>query len=214
MNAGIVPATVWSACDCIAPIAPSTWALNWVVEDQQARLKHLREFGIKEDRLAELVDWTSNKFGNGFGWPHFFTDIVTAREFLRTFVPADSDARLLALCLSTSDGLELLDECQNLNRHVGENAICGMLRSSVSPPAGGRECGSDILNTDIAGSFHSYLCNGLEVGIKANFGAIPNGIGIFDDHEVARAAAKWIEADGTAEPGPWNAFRVVEYDRD
>ena len=213
MNGALVPASILTASDCIASIAPSSWALDWVVETEQSRIDKAVAFGISESRVARLVEWTSAKFDHGFGWPNFFTDLSTAREFLSEFVPDDSDARIIALCISTDDGVKLIDAIKSTDTRVGEAALVDVIRSASPPPLASRAIGSDILNTDAGGSFHSYLCNGLENHINAKFGLVPNSFGLYDEHEIARAAAQSIEADGSAEPGPWDAFRMLECER-
>jgi hypothetical protein len=210
--AAIVPEVVITGSDCIAPMAPSTWTLAWVTNTRDERLACLGAFGLGDALLDDVVARSTAKFGAGLGWPHMFTDLETAREFLRRFVPRDHDARLLALCLSAADGARFVANSGAASS--SEPAVLATLRSGRAPPPGGTALGSDLLGLEAGGSFHSFLCNGLEAEVHARCGVVPNTWGLYDDHDVARRSAAAIEEVGTAEPGPWFAWRMLDYARE
>lgn len=212
MNAEIVPPRLLSASECLVPTAPGTWGIDWATATRESRLEELRKFDLADDRLDDLIAWSSSKFDRGLGWPGVFTDLVTAQEFVQRFVPNNHDARLIALCISAADVDEFL-AAASPGAQTAEFAALTLVRRRGPPPAGGVELGTDVLGVELSGSFHSFLCNTLETPIREHLGALPNTLGLYDDHDIGRRAAEFIESSGGAEPVPWFAWRLLEYPR-
>jgi len=212
MDVDLVPPRLWTASACVAPMVPGISGLAWATVEREQRLAVFRSFGMSDERLDDAVAWTTSRFDVGNGWPGIFMDVDTARAFVQRFIPAGHEARVIALCLAVDDVAALI-EAASSGSETADVAILVGLRRGAAPPPGGIELGTDVLGLEVDGSFHSFLCNGRETWIRDHLGAVPNTVGLFDDHEVARRAALHIEADGGAEPVPWRAWRLIAYPR-
>jgi hypothetical protein len=49
MNAALVPSSILSTSECIAPFAPDTWSLDWV---REAREEKLRRFAASPCEMS------------------------------------------------------------------------------------------------------------------------------------------------------------------
>ncbi|MFY0570970.1 hypothetical protein ACN28E_45050 [Archangium lansingense] len=213
MDASLVPSRLQSASGCIAPIAPDTWAIDWASCDSAERSAAATRFGVPPERLAELIAWATRRFDVDFLWPNVFLTLEAAREFCATFVPADSDAFVLGLALASEDVEDFLQQTAPPPRE-GETGLHRCLARRLPPAEGGVRLGSEVLGAELGGTFHSYLCNGLERTFAQQLGARPNEHGLFDDHALARQCAAYAgHEDVGAEPVPWLAWVLLEYPR-
>jgi hypothetical protein len=80
-----------------------------------------------------------------------------------------------------------------------------------APPGDGSQRGFEVLGYEY-GAFHSFICNGLEREY-ALLGMQLNKCGLFDGLADAERAAEFTNLESTgAEPVPWDAWRIDEYD--
>lgn len=213
MDASLVPPRLRTASGCLAPIAPDTWAIEWASGDEAERVSAATRFGVPPERLAGLIAWATHRFDEDFLWPNVFLTLEGAREFCATFVPADSDAVVLGLALASEDVDGFLRQTAPAPRE-GETGLHRCLARHLPPAEGGVRLGSEVLGAELGGTFHSYLCNGLERTFAEQFGARPNAHGLFDDHALARRCAAYAgREDVGAEPVPWLAWVLLEYPR-
>jgi hypothetical protein len=211
-DASLVPPTFWTASDCLAHVAPGTWAIEWVQMDEAERLTEAGSFGLPRDRVPDILSWVTSRFDQDFGWPNVFLALEAAREFCERFVPRDSDAAILGLALAREDAEDFLQRCQPGERE-GAPGVYQRLARRLSPEAGGQLLGSEVLGFD-HGSFHSFLCNALERDFAAKFGAHPNAHGLYDGHMLARQCAAHVDrGEVGAEPGVWLAWALTRYPR-
>ncbi|HYI00341.1 hypothetical protein [Hyalangium sp.] len=211
-DASLVPATLWTASDCLASVAPDTWALEWVHMEEAERLTEAEDFDLPRDRVPELISWATSRFDQDFGWPNVFLTLAAAREFCARFVPGDSDAAILGLALAREDADDFLQRCTPGERE-GAPGVYQCLMRRQEPEAGGQLLGSEVLGFD-HGSFHSSLCNALERDFAAKFGARPNAQGLYDDHSLARQCAAHVDrGEVGAEPCVWRAWALTRYAR-
>jgi hypothetical protein len=211
-DASLVPATFWTASDCLAGVAPDTWALEWVQMEEAERLAAAEDFGLPRDRVPEIIAWATSRFDQDFGWPNVFLTLEAARKFCARFVPGDSDAAILGLALTREDAEDYLQRCKPRERE-GAPGVYQSLTRRLEPEAGGQRLGSEVLGFD-HGSFHSSLCNALERDFAGKFGARPNAQGLYDDHALARQCAAHVGRDAVgAEPGVWLAWTLTRYAR-
>jgi hypothetical protein len=211
-DARLVPATFWTASDCLARVAPSSWAISWVQMDEPERLAEAERFGIPRDRVANVITWASSRFDQDFGWPNVFLTLEAAREFCSRFVPAHSDAAILELALAGEDVEGFLQRCKPAGRE-GASGVYLSLSRRLPPAAGGQWLGAEVLGAD-HGGFHSSLCNALERDFAARLEARPNAHGLYDDHALARRCASLVDrGDLGAEPGAWYAWGLIRHPR-
>jgi hypothetical protein len=79
--------------------------------------------------------------------------------------------------------------------------------SAVSASARGYE----ILGAEVGGSFHSFLCNYLEVPYQQQLQVRFNDYGLIADYADAVRAAEFTNLPTTgAEPVPWYPWVVIE----
>jgi len=72
--------------------------------------------------------------------------------------------------------------------------------------------GFDILGYDM-GSFHSYVCNGLEDDFYEVFGIKPNPCGLYDSYTDSRQAAGYLlNEEIGAEPALWQSWVVCKFE--
>ncbi len=153
MDASLVPPRPRSASGCLAPIAPDTWAVDWASRDEAERTASATRFGIPPERLAELIDWVTRRFDADFLWPNVFLSLEGAREFRATFVPADNDASVLGLALSSEDVDGFLRQMAPAPGE-GETGLQRCLARRLPPAEGGVRLGSEVLGAERGGAFH------------------------------------------------------------
>jgi hypothetical protein len=213
MDTSLVPPRIRTASGCLARIAPDTWAIDWAGRDEAERVSAATRFGIPPDQLTGLIEWVTRRFDKDFLWPNVFLTLEGAREFCATFVPADSDAFILGLALSSEDVDGLPGRTESAPTE-GETGLHRSLARRLPPREGGVRLGSEVLGAERDGTLHSYLCNGLEFAFSRELGARPNEHGLFDDHDLARRCAGYAgREDVGAEPVPWRAWVLTEYPR-
>ncbi|WP_148273216.1 hypothetical protein [Stigmatella aurantiaca] len=213
MDASLLPPRVRTASSCLARIAPDTWALAWASFDEAERCEAASRFGIPPSRIAELMDWVTQRFDEDFLWPNLFLTLEGAREFCATFVPEDSDAGILGLALSCEDADDLL-RLTAPTLGEGETGLHRCLARRLPPREGGLCLGSEVLGVEAGGTLHSSLCNGLERAFAQQWSAQPNAHGLFDDHALAQRCAVYAgRGEVGAEPVPWRAWVLTEYPR-
>ncbi|MDC0711991.1 hypothetical protein POL68_26220 [Stigmatella sp. ncwal1] len=211
MDASLLPPVIRTASGCLAQIAPDTWALAWVRCDEAERCEAASRFGIPPGRLAELMDWVTQRFDEDFLWPNLFQTLEGAREFCATFVPEDSDACILGLALSSEDADVLLRQTEPTPGE-GELGLRRCLALHLPPREGGLSLGSEVLGLEVGGTLHSSLCNGLARVFAQKLSAQPNAHGLFDDHALAQRCAAYAGREEVgAEPVPWRAWVLTEY---
>jgi hypothetical protein len=209
-DVSLIPATFWTASDCLALVAPGTWALEWVQMEEAQRLTEAEEFGLPRERVPEIISWATARFDQDFGWPNVFLTLEAAREFCTRFLPRESDAAILGLALARADAEDFLRRYQPGEREGAPGLYTGLARQ-LGPEPGGQRMGSEVLCFD-SGAFHSSLCNALERGFAAKFGARPNEKGLYDDHALAQQCAAHAGSHGVgAEPGVWLAWALSSY---
>ena len=209
-DSSLVPATFWTASDCLANVAPGSWALEWVQMDEAQRLTEAEEFGLPRERVPEIISWVTARFDQDFGWPNVFLTLEAAREFCTRFVPRESDAAILGLALDRADAEDFLRRSQPAEREGAPGLYTGLARR-LRPEPGGQWMGSEVLCFD-SGAFHSSLCNALERHFAEKLGARPNANGLYDDHALAsQCAALASSAELGAEPGIWLAWKLSWY---
>jgi len=207
---GLVPERVVTLSTCLAPLCPDVWAYAWTKEPSEARAREQARFGLSEEAAGALTTWCDGAFQRGeLGYPCVLLSRIVALDLWRRFLRS-SGALLLELALPSEDLPDLLAAIAPVAGSA-EGGLAAALRRQQEAEDG-LTLGFDVLGLDY-GSFHSYLCNGLEREFAARFGARPNALGLFDDHRLARQCAAWAGGpEAKAEPGPWRAWRVVQHE--
>jgi hypothetical protein len=209
MNAALLPERILTASSCLIGLVPDTWALAWTQEGADERRKAAAQFGLSEDTLRSITAWTSSAFDTGrVGFPNVLLTLEAALELKRLFMPEDVVVFGIGLprdlCASFVDYADVPDG-------MGVPGVVRALEAITRPAPGGQPLGFDVLGWD-TGSFHSYLCNGLESEFDKLLGVRPNAHGFYDGEADARRCAEHASSESTrAEPGLWLPWFVHAY---
>jgi hypothetical protein len=143
------------------------------------------------------------------GWPNVFTSVDAAGEALGRFVPGATDLAVLGIGLHRGFVGELLLDAENLADQ--SSGICEALQRSEPPAPGGTALGYEVLGHEY-GSFHSWLCNGLERDVWAQLGIRPGPTGFIESTvDAVKASAFCNRDDVGSEPVLWAPWLIVRY---
>ena len=197
--------------DCLADFLPAVWTLDWASVDIAQRAREAQAFGLSADALPELMAWCTSEFDQAWGWPGAIYELNTARAFARRFLPAVADLKLLALALPEDLVPVFIEEARPRTPQEGPLGVFTCVLSNRCLAPGGTPLGWEILGLDMA-SFHSWLCNGLEVEVFNEFGIRPGANGLLHNEADARRAAEHCGQEKVgAEPALWQPWALVEY---
>lgn len=211
MNKELLPEKIITVSECICDILPSTWALSWVNKRKEDIERANSAMGLTDGEFEELEEWATVKFDNGnIGWQNGFSDLATAREFCKKFLKTTDDVYILGIGLRKEDTEIFIDEerpCEGM----GTTLVYNVLQRNEFIDTSGF-LGFDVLGCDI-GSFHSYICNGLEHDFFEVFGIRPNKYGLYDSYTESRQAAEYLlNEEIGAEPALWQCWVVCKFE--
>ena len=164
-----------------------------------------KELKLTESQFDDLRSWVDRALASSdLGWPNVFLNLRAAREFKRRFMHAISGVHLIGLAIASDDVEEFTSDPSSM----------GDVASKRLPPDdSGVFVGFDVLGMEYGASFHTFSCNGLEKDYVEKLGIIFNAHGLIPDQDQALAAAEYTNRDETrAEPVPWFAVKLYEYD--
>ncbi|MEL7656573.1 MAG: hypothetical protein AAGU75_11770 [Bacillota bacterium] len=210
MDKELLPQKIITISECICDILPSTWALSWVNKSKQDIESAKSIWGLSDNEFDELENWVTGRFDEGkFGWQYGFGDLIIARECCRRYLKDTDDIYILGIGLSKKDASVFLDR-EKPCKGIGSTLAYDVLQRNELIDTTGF-LGFDVLGYDI-GSFHSYICNGLEDDFFEIFGIRPNQYGLYESYEGSKQAAEYLldEKIG-AEPALWQSWAVCKF---
>jgi hypothetical protein len=217
LTSELLPDQVLSASGCISDFFPGTWAIEWVSDIFEERLRQASAFLISEHDLPKVLAWTTASFSKEFGWPHTFYRLEAARKARERFVPKVPDVALFGLGLHLSHTEEFLNEARS-SPHQPECAPAGQTGVFECVSSGRKiTMGGDVRGFELLVSQHglltcSWLCNRLEKDCAYRLGIVPNRFGFIQSLDDARKCAALISrGEVGAEPGLWLPWLVVSY---
>lgn len=92
-----------------------------------------------------------------------------------------------------------------------DNFLTMLLRYEPIDP-NGTPIGFEVIGYEVCGSFHSYICNGLEKDLKNELDVKFNENGLIDLLEDADRATDYIEEGEMGEPVDWYPCIIIKYD--
>jgi hypothetical protein len=201
-SAELLPETLISLSGCLCPVFEIFWGM--IPGDPEKAL----QFGIPENLFEAFRQYSDYDEG----YPDTFARLETLRKFIARFMPAiHDDIRLIGAGLHKDFSGQLLSEVEesHLNRGIYQT-----IKLAQPLAAGGVPLGFEILShTGYGGFEHSWLCNGLEVGMFERFGIHPNPSGCVPSYAEAKQITDWINEapESRAEPGNYEPWLLVSY---
>ncbi len=205
-----LPQPFWTVSSCICAIYPAQWAISWVpgsIDDRERR-----KLGLTDIEFELMRRWVDRLVVSGkFGWPNVCMDIDTAREYYRRYLSPSEDIKLLAIALPEIYLNELFETIKS-DANRGAKGIYQMLCRNISLTVDGIQRGYDILGYTQEGTFHSFVCNSLEVDYQTKLGIKLNSCGLIDSLDVAEKAGQYAMLKAVqAESIIWLPWLVIEY---
>lgn len=211
VSSDLLPSRLLSLSDCICDFVPDLWAVEWTEVSPEDRAAEAQKRGITTAKLPELIGWTTQQINSGsLGWPCVFFSVGEARAFAERFIPRADGLKLLGIGLHASYVESFLaDEIPKPSE--GTPGVYKAISRRDGLESDGADLGWEVLCYE-HGSFHSWLCNGLETEIAKKFEIKPNEVGFIASRDDASAAAEYCGREEVgAEPGLWAPWLVVEY---
>jgi hypothetical protein len=212
MSQGLLPDQIISMSSCITEFTPDTWALQWCGLSAQEQIAEAGKFGIPPGSVGSLVEKMTRAFDTGeFLWPCVFPTIRLAREFFEAFIPEPQQAIILGAGIHEELAPGFLDAAEAPPDHNPPGVYRCVARGAPVETEG-RRLGWEVLGYDWGGSFHSWLCNGLETEVFERLGIRPGSHGLLQSWPEAQAAAEFCASDeAKGEPAVWHPWLIVQY---
>jgi hypothetical protein len=211
---GVLPSHLISLSSCISVFAPGQWALPWGGVQSADRAAIASEFGIDESQLPEIAGYVQLCMDRGeWGWPCVWHSATSALEFAQRFCDPEGDWIVLGADLDARHVEAFLKQARPAP-NMGTPGIYEAISQGRSLASAGRTLGWEMLGYDTGGTFHSWLCHGLEVDVLHTYAVRPNAHGLItSEAEVDVVVTHCEKPEVGMEPGFWAPWRLVQYDR-
>lgn len=208
----VLPTHLISLSACIAAFMPGEWALPWGGVPESRRLSIADDFGIAESELPELAHRVQDRMSAGeLGWPCVWHSVEAALEFAREFGGPENDWLVVGAGLDARY-VDALLEGTRPHPGAGMPGIHEAVSKRRHPDPGGHRLGWELLGCDGGGTFHSWLCHGLEIDASREYGIVPNEYGLIASRADADAVVEHCRRHGIElEPGFWAPWQLVRY---
>jgi hypothetical protein len=198
-----LPEQLLTLSSCLTEFLPAEWALEWSSCSPAERVEAIEKLGITSEHLAPLTTWATAAFNRGdLGWPCVWQSLEAARSIKSTFAGTNSRLVIVELGVSKDCAERLVEELAPKPRE-GESGVYSRLKSSAPLSDEGASVGWEPLGMNGSGTYHSWLCNGLQDDCLAQLGVAPGPLGLLALEKDARALIALIEQGLGAEPGFW-----------
>lgn len=214
MEKELIPETILSVSECICDFHPETTVL-WGGSNEEKR-KYAQQLNISQGTYKEIEKWVEDKLEEGiFGFPQVFTTIELAREFLAKFLCHLSNTKIIGIGLPEEYIEEFIEyeESQNKEEENQYGIEKLLLRRIPIEVKDSKMMGYEVLGFEY-GSFHSYLCNGLEKDFDEHFKFTLNQNGFLPSLEDASRYCDYSnDEDLGTEPVLWLPWAIFEYSK-
>lgn len=186
---------ILSISECISEVHPSLEGCFWA-NKQKEQKKYQSLLKLSDDEFICLKQKVGDLFNNHMlDCDSCFKNISDALEVYQKYLKNVKSARMVGISIEEAYLDLYIDELDDSN-------ITSRQRSEVF----GSLLGYEILGWDY-GSFHSYLCNGLEEDIERRCDIQINHMGLIQNcYEEVEQFVKIIEGKG--EPVVWLPFAI------
>ncbi|MDU9693829.1 hypothetical protein O0Q50_21865 [Priestia aryabhattai] len=210
----VIPKSLFSASSCVSPFYPSLDVLwNGDIEE---KLEYAQSLHISNTEYEKLEKWIIQMSDlNLFGYPNVFVDVEYAKTFHSNWLGKASNTKIIGVATLEKYIIELI-EFEGLRDVLPEDRVVVenlLLRSALISEGKRQLLGYEILGyIKGTGSFHSYLCNGLEKDYSKHFNFKVNNFGLIETLEEAEKCASFSnEKDLEAEEVLWLPWAIYEY---
>jgi hypothetical protein len=215
--ASFLPEVLWTVSACICNVYPDAWAFPWVNTDPDRQAEEQARLGLSDTDYGHMQAWVNTTFNEQrFGWPNVWLDLASARQYYHHYLRSIVGIKLLAIALP-APYLEDALAASAPKPGMGEDGVHQMLqlRRTLTEPEAEHARGFEVLGIDLGGTFHTFLCNYLEVPYRDELGLTFNHNGLLASLADAQRASEYTNLDSTAaEPVSWHPWLVVEYSLD
>ncbi len=217
-SGSILPEKIISACDCLCPLFPGCYAIEWTGDSKEEREKRFNAVGLSSALWAEATRWATDSFEEAFGWPGVFYSLEEAKGAKERFFSNQSEIQIIGLGLAEEFVDAFISDStpeppQPGYAPQGETGFLQVLKKHQALPLHGESLGFEPLCSELGLLSHSWLCNHLEVYFAEVHQIKVNEHGLIADFETAKRCCKIIEQDEIqAEPGLWLPWCLVRYE--
>ncbi|WP_456364764.1 hypothetical protein C1N73_29280 (plasmid) [Priestia aryabhattai] len=184
--------------------------------DIEEKLEYAQSLHISNTEYEKLEKWIIQMSDlNLFGYPNVFVDVEYAKTFHSNWLGKASNTKIIGVATLEKYIIELI-EFEGLRDVLPEDRVVVenlLLRSALISEGKRQLLGYEILGyIKGTGSFHSYLCNGLEKDYSKHFNFKVNNFGLIETLEEAEKCASFSnEKDLEAEEVLWLPWAIYEY---
>lgn len=206
------PQTFWSISSCLAPSYPSPALLSWVTATADERAEIQAALQLSADAFTQLMDAMDRAFDDQIvGWPNVWLDVSAARAFAQRYLAHIPTVKLLGIAIPEPAYDQALAAHAPQHTQEGADGVTLMLRRRHRLDADAVLRGYEILGSERGGSFHSFVCNGLETAYTTELHIPLNPHGLIATYaDAERASAYTSLATTGAEPVPWLPWLIFE----
>ncbi len=215
MDEKIVPETVLSVSSCLCKQYPDTSILWGNSEVKKAR--YMDQLGLSLNTVQLFEQWIEEHRNTGdVLFPQVFSSLHSAQDFLNRFLIQHPGIRIISIGLPERYKSDFLEDIELFSSKNPEPYGVEKMLLQHHPPEkdGAKKVGYEVLGFD-SGSFHSYLCNGLESDFRQHFNFSPNRYGLIDSIEEADRYSDYCNelSEEETESVLWLPWAIFEHKR-
>ncbi|WP_231925610.1 MULTISPECIES: hypothetical protein [Exiguobacterium] len=214
MDKAFVPESVLSVSECICTHYPDIsilWGNSEVKKD-----RYMEQLGLSLNTFELLEQWIEEHQKTGdMLFPQVFSNLNAAQTFVDRFLNHLPDIRIISIGLPEQYKVDFLEDVAAFSSQNPEPyGIEKIVSQHLSPNTdNAKKIGYEVLGFD-SGSFHSYLCNGLERDFSHHFNFSLNSHGLIHTFEEADRYSDYCNELGEAtEAVLWLPWAIFEYER-
>lgn len=214
MDKAVVHESVLSVSECICTHYPDIsilWGNSEVKKD-----RYMEQLGLSLTTFQLLEQWIEEHRKTGdMLFPQVFSNLNAAQTFVDRFLNQLPDIRIISIGLPEQYKVDFLEDIAAFSSQNPEPyAVEKMVSQHLSPDTdGAKKIGYEVLGFD-SGSFHSYVCNGLERDFSHYFNFSLNSHGLIHTFEEADRYSDYCNELGEAtEAVLWLPWAIFEYER-
>lgn len=214
MDKAVVPESVLSVSECICTHYPDISILWGNVEVKKDR--YMEQLGLSLNTFQLLEQWIEEHRKTGdMLFSQVFSNLDAAQTFVDRFLNHLPDIRIISIGLPEQYRVDFLDDVTAFsNKNPEPYGVEKILQRQLAVNMEGAQIiGYEVLGFD-SGSFHSYLCNGLERDFSHHFNFSLNSHGLIHTFEEADRYSDYCNELGeVTEAVLWLPWAIFEYER-